>query len=82
LTVYATGPNPAILGQASAQGDGSTSHFDLAAPVQGAPITVCVTLTSSIGDKRVDLAPDTPDGLCSIGTQRILDGGTGASGMR
>ena len=82
LTVYSTGSNPLILGQDSATGDGVTSHFELDAAPIGGPDVVCVALKSSIGGKTVDLAPDNADGQCSIGTQLIVNGGTGASGMR
>jgi hypothetical protein len=82
LSVYATGPSPARLGYDSETGDGSSSHFDLSAEVTGAPATVCIVFASSNGDRTLDPAPNTPDGQCTIGTQRVLNGGTGASGMR
>ena len=82
LSVYSTGPTPQRIGYDFETGDGITSHFDLSAEVAGAPTTVCIVFASSNGDRTLDPAPNGPDGLCSIGSQRNLNGGTGASGMR
>lgn len=80
LHVYATGGT--LLAQESMTGDGTISSFQLDAEPSGAPNVVCAALTSSTHAKVIDQAPNAPDGGCAIGTELVLNGDVGASGMR
>lgn len=56
--------------------DGSSLTFFVNVP--GSPTEVCVTLTSSIGRRVFDTAPDAPEAGCATGSHMTLGGGSGA----